>query len=96
MISNSDKKDAVKIAKETAAKWSTKNAYAVSNVNVAQGPKTGNQGLKGKRSSFIDAKESREPLAETINRAYGMRAQSDAIDRKAEGIEPIVKPRKLK
>jgi len=96
MISNSDKKGAVKIAKDRSASWDCKNPYAVSNVNVAQGPKTGNQGLKGKRSSFIDAKESREPLAETINRAYGMRAQHDAIDRKAEGIEPIVKPRKVK
>lgn len=96
MISNSDKKGAVKIAKEKAAGWTCANPYAVDNVNVAQGPKTGNQGLKGKRSSFISAKEGREPLADSINRAYGMRAQSDAIDRKAEGIEPIVKPRKLK
>lgn len=96
MISNSVKKGPVKIAKEIAKSWTSKNLHAVDNVNVAQGPRTGTQGLNGKRSDFIAAKEARAPLAETINRAYGDRAQRDAIDYKAEGIEPIVKPRKLK
>lgn len=78
MISNSDKKGAVKIAKETSAKWSPKNAYAVDNVNVAQGPRNGVQGLSGKRSSFIDSKEARAPLADVIEKAYAGRAHEYA------------------
>lgn len=78
MISNPEKKGAVKIAKETAAKWSPKNAYAVDNVNVAQGPRNGVQGLAGKRASFIESKEAREPLATIINDAYARRAHEYA------------------
>jgi hypothetical protein len=75
MISNSNKKGPVKLDKDTGARsWSPKNAYAVDNVNVAQGPRTGTQGLNGKRADFIAAKEAREPLATIINEAYVKRA----------------------
>lgn len=74
MISNSVKKGPTKIAKETAGKWDTKNPYSVDNVNVAQGPRNGVQGLNGKRASFIASKEAREPLAAVIERAYSDRA----------------------
>jgi hypothetical protein len=73
MISNPEKKGPVKIAKETASKWSCRNEYAVDNVNVAQGPKTGNAGDLAKRRSFVAAKESREPLATMIQDAYAKR-----------------------
>lgn len=78
MISNPDKKGPVKIAKDKAASWTCANPYAVDNVNVAQGPKTGNQGLSGKRSSFIANKEAKAPLATIINEAYVKRAHEYA------------------
>jgi len=74
----------------------TKNPYAVDNVNVKQGPRTGNAGAhEGKRGAFKAAKEERAPLADSIQRAYGDRSQRDFIDAKAEGIAPNVKPRKF-
>lgn len=76
--------------------FSTKNPHSVSNVNVAQGPHTGNKGTPSKRSDFVSAKEERAPLASVISRAYGERAQKDSIDTKLEGIESDVKPRKFK
>ena len=76
--------------------FSTKNPYAKSNVNVAQGPGTGNHGTPSKRADFKSAKEERAPLADVIAKAYGARAQKDSIDTKLEGIEPNVKPRKFK
>mgnify|MGYP000169687581 CR=1 FL=1 len=75
---------------------STRNLYAVDNVNVAQGPRTGNRGTPAKRGEFKAAKEERAPLADTITAAYGARAERDFIDyRHAEGIAPIVKPKKF-
>mgnify|MGYP003333233129 CR=1 FL=1 len=63
----------VKIAKETESTWTCANPYAVKNVNVAQGPRTGVQGLNGKRASFIADKEARAPLAKVIEGAYARR-----------------------
>mgnify|MGYP003328277616 CR=1 FL=1 len=64
----------VKIAKESASTWSTRNPHARDNVNVAQGPRSGNRGTPAKRRDFIDAKASREPLATMIQDAYTARA----------------------
>lgn len=64
----------VKIAKDKSAKWDCKNPYAVDNVNQAQGPRTGVQGLAGKRSDFIEDKKAKAPLARVITDAYARRA----------------------
>jgi hypothetical protein len=69
----------------------TKNPHAVSNVNVAQGPRTGNRGTPAKRGDFQEAKAARAPLATTINKAYGERAQDDYISPKGTGISPDTK-----
>ena len=63
-----------KIEKETPSSWTPKNLYAVDNVNVAQGPRTGVSGAAGKRESFMNAKKDREPLATIIQDAYEARA----------------------
>jgi len=77
----------VKIAKETAGTWSPKNLHARDNVNVAQGPRTGNAAAHdGKRGNFKAAKEERAPLADVVERAFGARAQRDAINSKLEPI----------
>ena len=74
MISNSDKKGAVKRAKDSAASWTCENMYHKDNVNVAQGPRMGNQALDtAKRREFVAAKEAREPLATMIQDAYAAR-----------------------
>jgi hypothetical protein len=74
MMNNSKtQKGKVLTAKETAAAWTPKNLYAVDNVNVAQGPRVGVNGAKGKRASFQEQKEAREPLATIINDAYAKR-----------------------
>jgi len=85
----------VKIAKETAASWSCENLYHKDNVNVAQGPRTGNRGMPAKRTDFIANKAERAPVADVIANAYGDRAQRDFVDVKAEGIRPVVKPKKF-
>ena len=75
----------------------TKNPKGVSNVNVKQGPRTGNAGAHaGKRGDFKSAKESRAPLAKVIESAYGKRLVKDNYDPKLEGISPDNKPRKIK
>ena len=51
----------------------TKNPYSKTNVNVAQGPKTGNPGRRGKRGDFLAAKAERGPLATMIEDAYAAR-----------------------
>lgn len=82
--------------KETAGISSTKNPHSVSNVNQAQGPRTGNQGLTGaKRSEFKSAKAEREPLAATIMAAYGARTPDDHVNPKLEPIRSDVKPKKF-
>lgn len=68
----------------------TKNPYCVTNVNVKQGPRTGNADAHaGKRKEFQAAKAARAPLADVIESAYGARAQRDHIDSKMEGIMPV-------
>ena len=51
----------------------TRNPHAVDNVNVKQGPRTGNNEETGKRSKFKEAKAEREPLATMIQDAYAKR-----------------------
>ena len=74
----------------------TKNPYTKTNVNVAQGPRTGNRGSSEKRSSFKDAKDERGTLADSINRVIASRAPKDHVEPKLEGIDSDVKPKKLK
>ena len=50
-----------------------RNPHARDNVNVAQGPRTGNNPAQGKRNKFKDAKESLAPLAKVIQGAYAKR-----------------------
>ena len=88
-------KSTVKIARETASAWSCENMYHKDNVNVAQGPRTGNPGTASKRSEFITAKAERAPVADVIASAYGARNEADSIDPKLEGIRPVVKPKKF-
>ena len=88
-------KSTVKISDEKASKWSSENQYHVNNVNVAMGPRTGNNGTPSKRSDFVSAKEERAPIADVIERAYGQRAQRDHIDPVTEPIRSTVKPRKF-
>ena len=81
------------------------NPNSVKNVNQAQGPRTGTQGLSGKRAAFKEGKADRESLAKTILNAC-LLYTSDAIrDRRVtkssinpalEPVESDVKPRKLK
>lgn len=53
-----------------------RNPYARDNVNVAQGPRTGNDGAhKAKRGNFLDAKEARRPLAEMVTGAFSKREE---------------------
>ena len=52
---------------------STRNPYTVDNVNVKQGPRTGNNPEMTKRSDFKAAKAEREPLATMIEDAYAAR-----------------------
>lgn len=88
-------KSTVRISKETATAWSCENMYHVTNVNVAQGPRTGNPGMPEKRSDFIANKAERAPVADTILAAYGDRAQKDHVDPGMEGIRPVVKPKRF-
>jgi hypothetical protein len=74
---------------------SVKNHYSKENVNVKQGPRTGNSNPGGKRSAFQDAKAEREPLAREIQAAYGLRTPDDHVEKKLESIRSDVKPRKF-
>ena len=73
-VHNSKTRGPVKIARDRAASWGTRNPHAVDNVNVAQGPRTGNPGTVSKRTDFIRSKEERAPLAAVIENAYTARA----------------------
>jgi hypothetical protein len=89
-------KSTVRIAKERASTWSCENPYHVDNVNVAQGPRTGNQALSpAKRSDFIRAKAEREPIADSIQKAYGARAPMNKVDPVEEPIRSTVKPKRF-
>jgi len=60
---------------------SCKNPYAVDNVNVAQGPKTGNADAHtGKRGDFLKSKSEREASAAEIERAFAQRQERDFAD----------------
>jgi hypothetical protein len=74
-----------------------KNPYTKTNVNVAQGPRTGNTGSKGKRGTFLDNKAERSPVAEVIERAYSARGMDTAetIRPGLESIRSTVKPKKF-
>lgn len=73
----------------------TKNYYSKENVNVAQGPRTGNESAhKGKRAAFKEAKEAREPEARYIEDAFANRQLSIYEDHdfpKEGAIEPSIK-----
>ena len=79
--------------KEKTGRTSVKNPHSVSNVNVAQGPRTGNVGDMAKRRTFQANKAEAAPLAAVIQRAYGDRKIADNTDAKYEGISPNTKPR---
>ena len=81
----------IEAIKEKAGRTSVANPYAKSNVNVAQGPRTGNEPSSSKRSEFKAAKEQRAPLADTIMKAYGARDSKPSIDEKLEGISSNTK-----
>jgi hypothetical protein len=81
MIKNTLYTGDVKIEKERdnrPAKWSCENMNHVDNVNVAQGPRTGNRGMPDKRMEFVDAKESRVPLSDMVNDAFAARGRDRA------------------
>ena len=72
---------------EKAGIKSTRNPKGVDNVNVAQGPRTGNVGRSGKRGEFMTAKEARQPLATVIAEAFGARGASlNKVDAKLEPV----------
>ena len=75
---------------------SPRNMYAVDNVNVAQGPRMGNDGSVAKRKSFKSQKEERAPIADMITSAFAARDPKDHVEKKLEGIASDVPPRKLK
>jgi len=51
------------------------NPHAVDNVNAPMGPRTGNAGAHAaKRGNFLDEKESRRPLADSVTAAFSRRA----------------------
>lgn len=92
MIKNPSYKADVKIAKDKAAGFSGRgNPKSVSNVNQAQGPRTGNASAHGgKRADFVDAKQERAPLADVITSAYAARGRgvADTVNKSLEGISP--------
>lgn len=75
MIKDSRFSQEVKIEKikEKTGRTSTRNPHGVDNVNVAQGPRSGNNPAMGKRGEFKAAKEERAPLAKVIEDAYAKR-----------------------
>lgn len=53
----------------------SRNPHARDNVNVPQGPRTGMTGAhEAKRGRFLDSKEERKSLADTVTRAFDSRA----------------------
>jgi hypothetical protein len=78
---------------------STANMHRKENVNVAQGPRTGNTGARpGKRADFISMKEDRAPIADIIANAYKTRGEDYKMKttEKSGSIMPDVSPRRLK
>jgi len=62
------------------------NPKSTTTVNQKSGPRTGNAGTMSKRSDFTAAKAEREPLARTIQNAFGARAQDDHVNPKLEPV----------
>jgi len=97
-------KSPVRLSNETdpskAKKISTANPHRRDNVNVAQGPRTGNTSAHdGKRGTFMAAKEERAPLADVIANAYGQRQRDDYADKpfkNSGSIMPNVAPKRFK
>jgi hypothetical protein len=76
MIKNPSYSGKVRIDEEknTAGFSGHGNPKSVSNVNQAQGPRTGNMAARtGKRTDFVEDKQSRAPLADVINDAFAAR-----------------------
>lgn len=69
------------------------NPKSVTNVNVAQGPRTGNRTDTEKRSAFKSAKSEREPLATMITAAFTARGKAtrDFVDVGLENISDSTK-----
>lgn len=94
-------KSPVRLSKDgdTERKVTTANPNRKDNVNVAQGPRTGNTGARaGKRAEFISMKEGREPIADIIVNAYKARGDQYKMKttEKSGSIMPDVKPQRLK
>lgn len=69
-----------KVDKTDTKTWETwsKNPYSRDNVNVPQGPRTGNAGAHdAKRGNFKAAKAERAPAAQYIEDAYAERQMRD-------------------
>jgi hypothetical protein len=77
--------------KSSPGSKSVKNMYAVESVNVAQGPRTGNAGTMSKRSDFMAAKETRQPLADMVASAIGNRTPDDHVNPKLEPVSAYSK-----
>jgi hypothetical protein len=72
--------------KKSPGSKSTRNMNAVDNVNQKSGPRTGNAGTMSKRSDFMAAKDSRQPLADMITKAIGNRSPEDHVNPKLEPV----------
>jgi len=98
MIKNPSYSAKVKINDEKSPGMkSCKNPYAVDDVNQASGPRIGNSASRDtKRSEFQSGKKERSNLADSINKAYGMRTVPPTVDPRLESVESDVKPRKFK
>ena len=70
---------------------STRNMNAVDNVNQKSGPRVGNAGTLSKRSDFMAAKETRQPLADMITTAIGARTPDDHVNPKLEPVSAYSK-----
>jgi hypothetical protein len=80
-------------------KVSAANPKHKDNVNVAQGPRTGNSSARaGKRAEFVSMKEGRAPIADIIVNAYKARGDQYKMKttEKSGSIMPDVKPQRLK
>jgi len=97
-------KSPVRLSNETdptkAKRVNSANMHRRDNVNVAQGPRTGNSSAHdGKRGTFMSAKEERAPLADVIANAYGERQRNDYADKpfkNSGSIMPNVAPKHFK
>jgi len=77
MIKNPSYSGKVRINEESNTNsWSCENLNHKDNVNVAQGPRTGNPGTMSKRTDFVAGKQQRAPLADMVNAAFASRGKS--------------------